>query len=170
MRDISSRGAAVILAVLALMTVAFGGFVGSSSTDAAWTDDKTTTGSFRAEELTISAVVDLTCDIDNGTKPKTLFLSWKPPSDLNGLEVVYDVSWQDDKYPRFKGSTTVTDPEFGPYFPGYYFDEPKFPAQHANLTFTIQARVSGTDLRGEPSTFQAHGPVGSDVVIFCGPA
>ena len=161
MPKVSSRRLALAITGIALILMTLGGIFQTSTTDAAWTDEQAASGSFRQLAFE-GAITGLQCARDNQDKPNTIKLSWEEPADLQGMAVEYEVSWQDDKHPDFRGVETVTETHFGPYFPE------AFPAQHANLTFTIQARVPGTELRGAPQEIYAHGPVGSDVVIRCG--
>lgn len=158
---ILSRGHALVIAGLILILVAFGGLLQTSNTDATWTDQKTSSGSFRQAQF-LGEIGKVKCVRDNTAKPNTINLYWNEPTDLQGSAVEYEVSWQDENHSNYRGKQTVNTTAFEDFFP---LD---FPAQHANLTFTIQARIPDTDLLGTPQYAHAEGPVGSGVVIRCG--
>lgn len=164
-RDTSSRGVAVILAVLALVAIVFGGFVQTSNTDAAWTDHKLATGSFSAAEVVeevpeIGPFLDGHCKISNGGPPHSLTLTWVKPANLEDIDVVYDISWRVVGSKDFTFIETKTEPRIGPFIPEVRHGSDTPPT----LEYMVQARIDGSDQHGPPIVFQVWGPRGAGVL------
>ena len=170
------RLAGLIVAGVILLVIMVSGFSRVVLTDAAWSDTRTLSATFEAEppeveaeapEVIIPDTVEITglrCDgVQNG-KPKEIYLSWDKPSEWKDFAVVYDVSWQDNRLTSYTGHTTIDEPPFtfaAPAYPGNGNE------QHADLTFTIQAKLADGEGQSEPVTIDAEGPTQGGV-LRCG--
>lgn len=163
MSNISPRhfaGSLVFMAVL--MLIALGGFGRMPLTDASWSAEQTVTGSYRSLQMA-GEIKNPKCRSGmNSGNEKPIILSWDKPAQLRDVNVIYDIAWHDHNLTSYSGTTTVDEPVFGPFFPG-----PEFTSQHADLTFTIRARLADSEWQSEPTTIDAHGPIGGGV-LHCG--
>jgi|GEM_PF-5393344 len=164
MHNLFVRRIALVLGSLVLAVVAFGGFNQIASTDAAWTDHNTATGSFRsAQILEIGPVLDPECHDETGPPPHLITLTWSKPANLEGHEVVYDVSWRhigESDYQHRETNALQFSPSLSDLESSQHVVE---------LEFTVQARVKGTDQQGDPVKFFAKGPIGNGILHCMNP-
>lgn len=111
-------------------------------------------------------ITNLTCTNGKNTgDEKPIILTWEVPAAWHDHDIVYDVAWQDNVLTNYSKIVTVDEPTFGPFFPK------DFPGtannQHADLTFTIQAKLAESGWQSDPITIDAHGPTHGGV-LHCG--
>lgn len=157
MGNISRRRVASLtvagVALLVVMVVGFGRF---GSTDAAWSDSTTLSTTFEAElpeDIAPGPVENLACHKITGPPPHPITATWEEPANLEGHNVVYEVSWRDLVVTEYQGADTTSTPEFGPFLP-----DTSALDKMAELEFTVRARVEGSSQLGEPVKFYVKGP------------
>lgn len=178
MGDISRRRlAGLIAAGVLLLVIMVSGFSRVALTDAAWSDSRTLSATFEVEPPEVEAeapeiiipdsvtITGLRCEEPQKGKPDNISLFWDKPIEWHEFDVVYDVSWQDNVLTSYSGNTTVHDSEFLDFSPPDYPGNGK--AQHADLTFTIQAKLANGGGQSEPITIDAEGPTQGGV-LRCG--
>lgn len=149
------RGAAVTVAIILLILVVVGGFWKPSSTVAAWSDVQGGEATFQASNV---PKLDVQCEnIKTGWFQRNeVRLHWQKPTELEGQEVHYEVSWNDSSLIGSKQrQKTVVEPEFGPYSSDRPIDFV------ARVRFTVIARVNETNWQSEPVSISASGNVGT---------
>ena len=163
------RLAGLIAAGILLLVILASGFSRVALTDASWSDSRTLSATFEVEppENVIPDKVTITglrCEEPQTGKPDHINLFWEKPTEWQEVDVVYDVSWQDNELTDYSGSTTVSDSEL---FVFSLSDHVASPAQHLDLTFTIQAKLANGEGQSEPVIIDAEGPAQGGV-LRCG--
>lgn len=164
------RLAGLIAAGVLLLIVMTSGFSRVALTDAAWSDSRTLSATFEAEPPAIIipdkvTITGLRCEETQRGKPDSIGLFWEKPAEWQEFDVVYEISWQDNVLTTYSGKTTVQDETFGPFSLADYPGNGQ--AQHADLTFTIQAKLADGGGQSEPITIDAEGPTQGGV-LRCG--
>lgn len=158
MGNISPRRlAGLIVAGVLLLAIMVAGFSRVVLTDAAWSDSRTLSATFEAklpEVIVPGPVQNYQCEKESGPPPHPVKLTWEQPANLDGQNVVYEVSWRDLVVADYKGAHTTRDREFGPFLP-----DTEVLDKMAELEFTVQARIEGRDQLSEPVKFYVKGPI-----------
>ena len=111
-------------------------------------------------------ITNLQCKSGQNTgDEKPIILTWAVPAAWHDHDIVYDVAWQDNVLTNYSKNVTVDERTFGPFFPR------DFPGtannQHADLTFTIQAKLADGEWQSDAIAIDAHGPTHGGV-LHCG--